>query len=103
MDNPQPPRLGIDLLVVRQVAERYNVTSRTVERWIEKGLPARKASSQQMGMLFALRYLKGITPTGAWLIHVNDLVWVDHIRKPVGYPTGRPRRSKVPVTANDAH
>ncbi len=81
-----------DLLVVAEVAERYAVSERTVERWIEKGLPAAKATDEQLLHLLRAKRLQGLPPKGVWVIPRSSLGQVEDIRKKVGYPKGKPRR-----------
>ncbi len=81
-----PLRLGIDLLTTAQVAARYNVTERTVERWIARGLPATKATQDQIGHLISLQLLQGWPPAGVWLIREADLPRLSTIRRPAGRP-----------------
>jgi phage terminase Nu1 subunit (DNA packaging protein) len=57
-----------DLLLVTEVAEQYGVSVRTVERWVEQGLPAQKATNEQLLALLAQKRLKGWPPKGVWVI-----------------------------------
>ncbi len=79
-------RLGSDLLTTAQVAERYEVTERTVGRWIARGLSATKATQEQIGHLISLQLLQGWPPTGVWLIRQADLSRLSTIRRPAGRP-----------------
>ena len=85
-----PLRLGIDLLTTAQVAARYDVTERTVERWIARGLPATKATQGQIGHLISLQLLQGWPPAGVWLIREADLPRLSTIRRPAGRPATKP-------------
>ncbi len=88
-------RLGSDLLTTAQVAERYRVTERTVERWIARGLPAIKATQEQIGYLISLKLLQGWPPTGVWLIREADLPLLATIRRPAGRPaTKQPKGNR---------
>lgn len=86
-------RVGIDLLLTKQVARREHVSERTVERWIGKGLPARTASQAQIGELVLQGFLQSVPPQGVYLIHIKDLALVPQIR---AYPKGtkRPNRRR---------
>lgn len=81
-----------DHLVVAEVAERYAVSERTVERWIEKGLSAAKATDEQLLHLLRTKRLRGLPPKGVWLIPQSGLSQIEDIRKKVGYPKGKPRK-----------
>jgi transposase len=81
-----------DHLVVAEIAERYAVSERTVERWIEKGLPAAKATDEQLLYLLRTKRLRGLPPKGVWLIPRSGLSRIEDIRKKVGYPKGKPRK-----------
>ena len=81
-----------DLLVVAEVAQRYAVSERTVERWIEKGLPAMKATDEQLLHLLWSKRLRGLPPKGVWLIPRSSLSQIEDIRKKVGYPKGKSRK-----------
>jgi hypothetical protein len=88
-------RPGIDILLTRQVAAREHVDPRTVERWIDKGLPAYKATKAQLGILVQEGYLTRLPPHGViLLIKETDLKLIPRIR---AYPsnTKRPRRGKT--------
>jgi hypothetical protein len=88
-------RPGIDLLLTRQVAAREQVDPRTVERWIDKGLPAYKATRKQIGILVQEGYLTRLPPHGVILfIKETDLKLIPRIR---AYPpdTKRPKRGKT--------
>jgi transposase len=80
-----------DLLVVAEVAEQYGVSQRTVERWIERGLDAQKATDEQILQLLERKRIRGLPPKGIWVIRRSDLKQIEQIRKPVGYPKGKPR------------
>jgi phage terminase Nu1 subunit (DNA packaging protein) len=49
-----------ELLLVTEVAEQYGVCVRTVERWVEQGLPAQKASEEQLLGLLAQKRFCGL-------------------------------------------
>jgi hypothetical protein len=82
-----------DLLLLSEVAEHYGVSVRTVERWVEQGVPAQKATEEQLLRLLAAKRLKGWPPKGVWLIHSEHLNQIEQIRRPVGYPKGKPRKA----------
>jgi hypothetical protein len=82
-----------DLLLITEMAERYGVSVRTVERWVEQGVPAQKATDEQLLALLAAKRLKGWPPKGVWLIRREHLDQVEQVRKPVGYPKGKPRKA----------
>jgi hypothetical protein len=86
-------RVGSDLLLTTQVAKQEHVHPRTVQRWIEKGLPAEKATHEQLGDLVACGLLSSIPPHPVYLIRKTDLKLIPKIR---AYPkeTTRPRRGK---------
>src|SRR5712691_4102872 len=81
-----------DLLLVTEIAKQYRVSERTVERWIERGLDATKATDEQLLQLLRSKRLKGLPPKGVWLIQRSDLGQIERVRKPVGYPAGKPRK-----------
>src|SRR5260370_2928089 len=87
-------QLGVDLLLTWQVAEREHASVRSVERWIEKGLPADPATREQIGQLFSQGLLRAIpSHQTIYLIRRSDLYLIPKIR---AYPTGttRPLRGK---------
>jgi hypothetical protein len=88
-------RPGVDFLLTFQVAQREKVAERTVQRWIDKGLPAVLASQKQIGELITSGLLKNVPAHGkVYLIRKTDLHLIPGIR---AYPTGttRPRRGKT--------
>jgi len=88
-------RLGVDVLLTIQVAKSEKVSVRTVERWIDKGLPGELATRVQIGELIAAGLLKNVPPHGnVYLIRQSDLHLIASIR---AYPKGttRPRRGKT--------
>jgi hypothetical protein len=87
-----------ELLLVTEVAEQYGVSVRTVERWVELGLPAQKATEEQLLGLLASQRVKGWPPKGVWVIPRESLSRVEEIRKPVGYPRGKSRKRVTPST-----
>lgn len=87
-----------ELLLVTEVAEQYGVSVRTVERWVEQGLPAQKATEEQLLALLASQRLKGWPPKGVWVIPRESLRQLEAIRKPVGYPKGKARKKATPST-----
>jgi hypothetical protein len=80
-----------DLLLVFEIAQQYKVSERTVERWIERGLSASKATEEQLLHFLGDKRLKGLPPKGVWLIPRSSLRQIEQIRKPVGYPKGKLR------------
>ena len=80
-----------EFLLVTEIAAQYGVSIRTVERWVAQGLPAQKATQEQLLGLLAARRLKGWPPKGVWVIRHEHLSQIAGIRKPVGYPKGKPR------------
>lgn len=62
-----------DLLLVVETAQQYKVSERTVERWIERGLPAFKATDEQLLHLLGKKRLRGSPPKGVWLIPRSSL------------------------------
>jgi hypothetical protein len=80
-----------ELLLVTEIAEQYGVSLRTVERWVEQGLPAEKATQEQLLGFLATGRLKGWPPKGVWVIKREQLSQIAAIRKRVGYPRGKPR------------
>ena len=57
-----------ELLLVTEVAALYGVSVRTVERWVEQGLPAEIATEEQLLGLLAHKRVKGWPPKGVWVI-----------------------------------
>ena len=82
-----------DALTAAEVAQEYQVSERTVQRWVERGLPAEKATEGQLLLLLASHRLKGWPPNGVWLIRRSGLGSLATLRKPVGYPKGKKRSS----------
>ena len=95
----KPLRIGIEVLTTTMVAERANVSSRTVERWITKprnALPALRVTAEQMRSMGAGNLYP--SPTGFYfLVKVADLSLIPSIRK---YPKGtkRPNRTRKGTT-----
>ncbi|HYU71677.1 MAG TPA: hypothetical protein VEL31_03265 [Ktedonobacteraceae bacterium] len=84
-----------DLLLVAEVARQYEVSERTVERWIERGLDAQKATDEQLLQLLRSKRLKGLPPKGVWLIPRSNLIQLETIRRSVGYPKGKKRHQEA--------
>ena len=49
-----------ELLLVAEGAALYGVSVRTVERWVEQGLPAQKATNEQLLALLAQKRFCGL-------------------------------------------
>ncbi len=81
-----------EALTASEVAQQYQVSARTVERWIERGLEAQKATNEQLLQLLASNRLRGLPPKGVWLVARSGLGKIGDIRKPVGRPKGRKTR-----------
>jgi hypothetical protein len=84
-----------EVLTTAEVAQQYQVSERTVERWVERGLAAQKATEEQLWQLLREKRLKGLPPKGVWLIERSGLSHLASIRKPVGYPKGKARSKRV--------
>ncbi|GLV54381.1 hypothetical protein KDH_12280 [Dictyobacter sp. S3.2.2.5] len=82
------------LLTAKEVADHFRVSVRTVERWIEKGLPAHKATEIQVGELLVQKRIGGLPPKGIWVIPQSSLTDVHGIRKSVGYPAEKKRKQQ---------
>ncbi len=70
-----------------------------MRRWnalVEQGLPAQKATEEQLFALLANKRLKGWPPKSVWLIQREHLDQIEQIRKPVSYPKGKPRKAAAP-------
>ncbi len=86
-------QLGIDLFLTRQVAamQKPPVNIKTVERWIEKGLPAYRATRKQKLELFERGLISALPPHKLiYLIREADLEKIPGIR---AYPKERKARS----------
>ena len=82
-----------DYLLTAEVASRERVSAKTVQRWIGKGLPAIRASNQQLAALLLSGRLTGVPARqGAFLIAKKDLGLIPEIR---AYPQGTTRRRRV--------
>lgn len=89
-----------NMLTVSELADAYQVSSRTAQRWARDLLDAPKATPEQVLALLELQRLRGIPPTGVLLIPRADLARLEALRKPVGYPKDKKRERKGQLGAS---
>ena|SRR5713226_3162640 len=88
-----PLRLGIDLVLISEIAKQQRVDPTTVLRWITRRhnpLPAIRVSPDE---LRAMGFQGNLSPRGAYLVRRTDLALIPQMRT---YPKGtkRPGRSR---------
>ncbi len=88
-ENRREERLGIEWLLTTQVAKKEGVHPTTVERWIDKGLPAVFATRVQIGQLIAQGFLANNPPRGVFLIRKADLRLIPIIREQANKKKGK--------------
>lgn len=72
-------------LMVKEVAHMYHVHRTTVLRWIAKGLPAERATKEQLGQLIALGLLE-TTPTHDLYLIPQVINLDEEVKKAKSYP-----------------